>query len=149
MPTKKKAAPGRTTKTKAPPAKSRTMSDSHKTAIASARAENKAVSDYLDALESNKPKRGRKRTPESIAARLAAIDTDLASVTAIRRLELIQEQINLNNELAALEAGGPDTAALEAAFIAHAKAYAERKGISRAAWRAMDVEPKVLKAAGI
>ena len=39
--------------------------------------------------------------------------------------------------------------ALEKAFVKHAKAYSDSKGISYAAWREIGVTPEVLKAAGI
>ena len=52
------------------PAK-RPMSDDHKAALAAGRNEGRAVRRYLEALEAHKPKRGRKRTPESIQKRLA------------------------------------------------------------------------------
>ena len=51
------------------------MSAEHKAALAQGRSEGKAVRDYLDALRANKPKRGRKRTADSIKKRLAAIDS--------------------------------------------------------------------------
>jgi hypothetical protein len=38
---------------------------------------------------------------------------------------------------------------LEAAFIAVAGPYSARKGLSYAAWRAVGVKPRVLRAAGI
>ncbi len=49
----------------------RTMSDEHKAALAEGREQGGVVRRYLEALESHRPKRGRKRTPESIAKRLA------------------------------------------------------------------------------
>ena len=45
------------------------MTDEHKAALAKGRNEGNAVRNYLEALRANKPKRGRKRTRESIAAR--------------------------------------------------------------------------------
>ena len=42
-----------------------------------------------------------------------------------------------------------DLTALEAGFVAAAKSYSGRKGISYAAWRAVGVSPGVLKRAGI
>ena len=50
------------------------MSDDHKAALAIGRTKGRVVRRYLDALEANKPKRGRKRTPESIQRRLKAIE---------------------------------------------------------------------------
>ena len=43
------------------------MTDEHKAALATGRNEGNAVRNYLEALRSNKPKRGRRRTRESIA----------------------------------------------------------------------------------
>src|SRR5690606_39660524 len=49
------------------------MTDEHKAALARGRAEGRIVKEYLEALRASKPKRGRKRTPDSIKKRLAAI----------------------------------------------------------------------------
>ena len=48
------------------------MTDEHKDALAEGRNHAKIVGRYLEALEANKPKRGRKRTPDSVKKRLAA-----------------------------------------------------------------------------
>jgi hypothetical protein len=147
----KKAAAKKAAKRSAPkrgaPA-GRSMSAQHKAALASGRTAGRAVRLYLDALESHKPKRGRKRTPDSISARLAAIDGLLASAEPIAKLGLIQEQIDLQRELAALETA-TDLSGLEADFIANAKAYSDSKGISYTAWRTIGVAADVLRAAGI
>ena len=58
------------------------MSAAHKAAMEQGRAEGRAVRDYLEALRSSKPKRGRKRTAETIEARLARIDDELTTATA-------------------------------------------------------------------
>ncbi len=42
-----------------------------------------------------------------------------------------------------------DIEALEASFIAVAGPYSARKGLTYAAWRAVGVKPRVLRAAGI
>ena len=49
------------------------MSDTHKEALAEGRNHARIVGRYLDALEANKPKRGRKRTPDSVKKRLATV----------------------------------------------------------------------------
>jgi len=126
----------------------RTMSAEHKTAIAEGRKQAKAVSDYLEALAANKPKRGRQRTPDSIKARIQKIDESLAGADAITALNLRQERIDLEAELASKSAG-VDLSGMEAAFVDHAKAYADRKGISYGVWRDAGVAPAVLKKAGI
>ena len=56
--------------------------------------------------------------------------------------------MNLQQELAAKETT-VDLAALEEDFVAAARAYGERKGISYAAWREAGVDAAVLKRAGI
>ena len=124
------------------------MTDGHKNALAIGRAEGKAVRDYLDALRSNKPKRGRKRTPDSINRRLAAIAVELADVDALSELKLVQEQMDLHAELAGM-GQEVDTSALEAEFVRVAKSYSERQGISYAAWRKVGVDTAVLTAAGV
>ena len=127
---------------------SRSMSDEHKAALAEGREQGRAVRRYLEALESTKPRRGRKRTSESIQKRLAAIEEQLGSADPLSRVHLVQERIDLEQELAA-GANGVDLEGLEAGFVAAAAAYGERKGISYDAWRAAGVEPRVLRAAGI
>ena len=118
------------------------MTDEHKAALAAGRFEGRAVRDYLDVLRNSKPKRGRKRTPDSIAKRLTAIDAEILDADPIRELKLVQDE---------LAAGGDtvDITELEAEFIKVAKAYSTRNGISYAAWRAIGVEAAVLKAAHI
>jgi hypothetical protein len=136
-------------KTAAPAGKApRSMSDAHKEALAEGREQGRAVRRYLEALEANKPRRGRKRTPEGIQRRLAAIEERMASADALSRLHLAQERMDLEAELAS-SSDGVDVAALEAAFIKAAGPYSRRKGIGYEAWRAANVEPRVLKAAGI
>lgn len=53
------------------------MTESHKAALAEGRAQGRAVRGYLEALEAHRPKRGRKRTPESMRARLDRIEASL------------------------------------------------------------------------
>jgi hypothetical protein len=128
--------------------KKRTMSAAHKEALAVGRNESRAVRRYLEALDAHKPKRGRKRTPDSINKRLAKIDGEIGNAAALKRVELIQERMNLQRELEALE-GGSDLSELEAEFVSAAKGYGERKGISYGAWREAGVPAAVLSAAGI
>lgn len=128
--------------------KKRIVTNEHKAAMAEGRTQSRAIAAYLDALETHKPKRGRKRTPDSIDKRLAAIDRSLESANPIKRLSLIQERLDLLNEKASLE-GNVDLSAFEDQFVGAAKGYSERKGISYAAWRELGVPPAVLKRAGI
>jgi len=124
------------------------MTDEHKAALAEGRAQGRAIRDYLEALEAHKPKRGRKRTPDSIKKRLSKIDAELAESDPMKRVALVQERIDLQVELANAE-GGVDLTELEAGFVEHAAEYSLRKGISYSAWREVGVQPATLKAAGI
>ena len=134
--------------TKAAKATKSAMSLEHKRALAIGREESRAVRRYLEALEAHKPKRGRKRTSEGIEARLAEIDEKLPTADPLTRVHLVQERLNLQNELANKEEV-VDIDALEEEFVAAAKGYGERKGISYAAWRAAGVDANVLRRAGI
>ena len=124
------------------------MTDEHKAALAEGRAQGRAVRAYLEALETHKPKRGRKRTPESMRARIETIDTTIDDVDAMSRLQMVQERMDL---VAALDAAENvvDLSALEDDFVAAAKPYGDRKGISYAAWREVGVSAALLKRAGI
>jgi len=128
--------------------KTRTITSEHKAAIAAGRTEGRAVKHYLEALERNRPKRGRKRTPESITKRLDVIDRQLVDADVVKRLSLVQERLDL---LAELERLGEqeDISSAEAEFVAVAASYGERKGISYGAWREVGVPASVLRAAGI
>ncbi len=124
------------------------MSDDHKAALAKGRAEGRIVRDYLEGLRATKPKRGRKRTPETIQNRLEKIETELASASPLDELLLIQERRDLHNELEAMSET-IDMTALEAAFVGVAKSYSQSKQISYQSWRDVGVEASVLKEAKI
>lgn len=91
-----------------------------------------AVTNYLLALKDP----GALRDDELIAK----LNVELASATdPIARLELRQQ-------LADAEAPALDN--VEAAFVDHAKAWADKSGISAAAFAAEGVDPSVLRRAG-
>jgi hypothetical protein len=124
------------------------MTAEHKAALERGRAEGRVVREYLEGLRSSKPKRGRKRTPESINDRLAKIERELAEASAIDELQLVQERRDLTAELAAF-GSSVDISALEDTFVGVAKAYGERKGISYGSWREVGVSAATLARAGI
>ncbi len=126
----------------------RQMSDEHKAANAKARSENRAVSDYLEALETNRPKRGRKRTADAMQKRLEAIAEDLETASPIRRVQLVQERIDLEQAIVASD-DAVDMSELEDGFVAVAQAYSGRKGITYSAWREVGVPASVLQRSGI
>jgi|AP48_1055490.scaffolds.fasta_scaffold317349_1 hypothetical protein len=114
------------------------------------KADNKAVRDYLDALVTNAPKRGRKRTTDNVKARISAIGEAMGNASATKRLDLVQERLDLEAELDAMaRAGSVDMGGLEAGFVKSAASYGSGRGISYAAWREMGVHATTLKAAGV
>ena len=119
------------------------MTEAEKTEVA-------AVRDYLKALEQNAPRRGRRRTPESVERQLAVLEGEMEGTSVTKRLDLIQQRIDLEADLETLQqAGSVDLSALEAGFATHAAAYGGRRGISYAAWREVGVSSATLKSAGI
>lgn len=124
------------------------MTDEHKAALAEGRTQGRAVRNYLDALEATKPKRGRKRTPDSVKKRLAAIEKELDGNDPLKALNLRQERRNLQAELEGM-GEQVDLAEVEHAFVAAAKDYGARRGISYEVWREAGVPAEVLKKAGI
>lgn len=128
--------------------KKRELSDDHLAALAEGRTQSAAVRRYLEALEAHKPKRGRKRTSDSIKGRLAKIEAELQDSTSLRRLQLMQERMDLLEELNTT-AATVDLSELEDGFVRAAKAYGDRKGITYTTWREFGVPASVLKKAGI
>ena len=124
------------------------MTDEHKKALAEGRTQGRAVRSYLEAVESTKPKRGRKRTADSIKKRLDTIEAELERADPLKALNLRQERRNLYAELAGID-DHVDLAALEEGFVAAAKAYGDRRGISYEVWREAGVPAEVLQKAGI
>lgn len=126
----------------------REMTDEHKAALAEGRAQGRAVRTYLEALETHRPKRGRKRTPESMKKRLDTLAVEIESASPMKRLQLVQERMDLESALAAAEEV-VDLSGLEDDFVAAAAPYSARKGVSYGAWREVGVPAAVLKRAGI
>ena len=124
------------------------VTDEHKAAMAEGRTQSAIVRRYLEALDANRPKRGRKRTPESIKKRLEAIEQTLKSGDKLTELKLRQERANLLQELEA-SSEKVDIAKLEDEFVRVAAAYGERQGISYAVWRDTGVSAATLKRAGV
>ena len=125
------------------------LSSEHKQALAEGRAASRAVRNYLEALETHKPRRGRKRTPDTISRRLEVIAGELETdIDPLTRLRLIQERMDLGLEVGQL-GQEVDLAALETEFVAVASTYSANKGISYAAWRELGVPADVLQRAGV
>jgi hypothetical protein len=123
------------------------MSDEHKAALAEGRT-GTAVRDYLEALEQHKPKRGRKRTPESIKKRNRRDRGRARHADPLKRLQLIQERIDLAAELESARdrstsSGSRRTSSPPPRATASARASATPRGASWAC------EAATLKRAGI
>ena len=116
--------------------------------MAQGRNESRAVAAYLEALRAHKPKRGRRRTAESIEKRLAAIDDALVEASPIDELLLRQERRSLQAELDSMSVEETIEDA-ESAFVEVAKSYSDRKGIEYATWRDLGVSAEVLRRAGV
>lgn len=130
------------------PRKRRTTSGIQKDAFLEGREQSKIVRRYLEAIELSKPKRGRKRTLESINKQLAAIDATLQTTNPLNRLVLIQKRIELTAELENIK-NAPNLEELEAQFVSVAQQYSRRKGITFPAWKELGVHQDVLARAGI
>jgi hypothetical protein len=126
----------------------RAMSAEHKAALAKGREEGLAVRRYLEALESSKPRPGRRRTPASMTKKLAQIEAELATADPLTKLHLLQEQKDLHDELNQA-ADTQEISTLEQQFLKVAKSYGQRKGIGYGTWRAAGVSAALLQKAGI
>ncbi len=123
------------------------MTPEHKDALAQGRRESRAIKAYLNALSSKRP--GRPVTPESLKARIAALETKIeAAEDPLKKVDLVQQKLDLEQRLAELSSA-QDLETLEQGFVEYAKSYSERKGITWAAWREAGVPAAVLKKAGI
>lgn len=129
----------------------KSLSPEHKAAMAEGRTESRIIKGYLEAIRRTKPTVGRPKTADSVNNRLDKINHLLETkLDPLKRLGLLQERIELAQELKRIDENSTDLVAeLEPEFIAVAKSYGQRKGISYAAWREFGVPAAVLKAAGI
>jgi hypothetical protein len=133
---------------KAAAAKKSSMSESHKEALALGREQGRLVRRYVDALEANRPKRGRKRTLETVTRRLKDVERQLEAAQGLDRVHLIQQRMDLRTEMTT-KSTVVDLAELEKGFVDAAAEYGRRKGITYAAWREAGVPSAVLSRAGI
>lgn len=113
-----------------------------------ARAEARAVSRYLEALAAHKPKRGRRKSSDSIQRQINEIAKRIEASTPLRRLTLVQKQMDLRKELESLQSESR-LDDFEPGFVEAAPGYGTRKGISYSAWRELGVSVRVLQKAGI
>src|SRR5947199_3493037 len=86
--------------------RTRALTAKHKAALAAGRDEGRAIRRYLEMLEANKPRRGRKRTRESVEKQLSETLERLLAASALDRVQLLQRRLDLEHELGAMFAGG-------------------------------------------
>jgi hypothetical protein len=134
----------------ATPAKrsTRTRSTSAKASSAQRRDDTRVVKAYLEAVAASRPKRGRKRNPDSMRKRLAEIDRTIDAAPPLTQLHLQQERIDIQTALASADAVQAKFRA-EKDFVKVAKRYGADRGITYEAWRAAGVTPQILRDAGI
>lgn len=128
--------------------KRRAISEDQKEALSIGREQSRVVKRYLEALAGLKPKRGRKRTGDSIRRQHALVVSKIEGANVLNRLHLLQEKMDLEAELAQMEAT-ETLKEIEDEFIKVAAEYGHRKGISFHAWREAGVRTEVLRKAGI
>lgn len=124
------------------------LSESHLAALAVGRDDSRVVRRYLDIM-THRPGNSRHRDPDFLRRKLARLDQAIPEADVLTRLSLIQQRLTAARELEALGDEPEDLGDLEEAFVAVAKRYGERKGISYKAWRTIGVAPEVLRRAGI
>ncbi len=124
------------------------MTDAHKQALAEGRRVANDVRAYIEALDAHKPRRGRRRTPDSIRKRLSTIAKEVEDANPLRKVQLIQERIDLEKELNHLQSAG-DLEEAKKRFVRSAKPYSKTKGITYGAWRDIGVPAELLREAGI
>ncbi|MFN8053545.1 MAG: hypothetical protein U0Q22_19055 [Acidimicrobiales bacterium] len=128
----------------------RTVSDSHKAAMASGRQAARTINAYLTALDGVRPKRGRKVSKDDLEKRLAAARDEAETAVGTAKLLAIQLVEDIESKLRSLADSAVDNLAeLEAGFVASAKEYSDNKGISYSTWRKVGVPADLLKRAGI
>ena len=128
--------------------KGRPVTPEHKAAMIQGRTETRIVRHYLEALEGTQRPRGRRRSKETLEQKLADVEAELGTTSAVSRLRLLQERIDLQKALESVEQN-VNIEELEEAFIEVASGWSERNGISYQAWRELGVSAKVLRAAGV
>ena len=123
------------------------MSKEHKDALAQGRLEARSVKASLDAVGNKK--RGRHVTKASLEKKLSTIDSRLKSEpNPLKRLDLMQARADTEKAVGKI-GNTVDPEELAAGFVAHAKSYSQRKGISYSTWRQFGVPAEVLRKAGI
>jgi hypothetical protein len=113
------------------------------------RAETNAVAAYLTALKGPRPSGSSKAKREGLMRRRAQVEQWISEERSpIREVELIQSRLDIDAQLAQLDAADrlPE---LEKASVKVAKSWCGRSGVSAAALREVGVPASVLRRAGL
>ena len=124
------------------------MTDEHREALAVGRRQGNTVRAYLEVLEANKPKRGRKRTADTVRRNIQTNDDTIDTLDPLQRVLKVQERMDLEDELSKMTAA-TDFSDLEAAFIDVAADFSKRRNVTYRAWRTVGVPAEVLTRAGV
>jgi hypothetical protein len=124
------------------------MTQAHKDALATGRSQGLAVRRYLEALERNRPRRGRRPSADSLAKQLKEIEARLKDADPLKRLHLIQQRKTIQSRLDEGD-GSEDLSILEEGFISAAAEYGSRRAIDYSTWREAGVRADVLRRAGV
>ena len=124
------------------------MTDEHKAALAE--GGRKAGPSGIISMRSRPQSPSGAASARRIPSRSASTQSRLSSkrTDPLKALNLRQERRNLYAELAGMD-DKVDLAGVEKEFVAAAKAYGQRRGISYEVWREAGVPSDVLKKAGI
>jgi hypothetical protein len=112
------------------------------------RAETNAVAAYLTALKGPRPSGSSKAKREGLVRRRARVEQWISERSPIREVELIQQRLDVDAQLAQLDQAArlPE---LEEAFVNVTASWAKRSGASAAALREVGVPASVLRRAGL
>ncbi len=124
------------------------VTEAHKAKMAEGRRATRAVEVYLAMLEEEPKVARRRKAAVEAEGRLVEVEAELETASGIDKLTLLQEREDLRRAVEGAD-DLTDTSEIEAAFVAVASAYGERKGISYSTWREFGVPKPVLEAAGI
>jgi len=125
------------------------MSDEHKAALARGRDESRIVNQYLKAMATTTPRRGRPVNVDALRQELATVEADIAGKTGAAKVVLAQRRMDLRDRIKAFSAPEVDTKALQAAFVSVVGPYSERMGLTAQAWREAGVSRQVLRLGGV
>lgn len=125
------------------------LTEQHKQQMRIGRQQSAAVRHYLQAIATVG---GNVQDPaaqiERAKTKLSDLESGIPNSNPIERLKLTQEVLNLKGRISKLSALNEVTDA-EGPFVECAKAFSDRFGITRAAWKAQGVPGEVLDKAGI